>query len=55
MVAQFNLPTASNGELPGYRKNIAHPINGADGRVRLQVNFVFPVKRKDQAHSPPPG
>jgi len=29
----------------GYYYNVAHPINGADGQVRLQVNFLFPAKK----------
>jgi hypothetical protein len=32
--------------LLGYYYNVNHPINGADGQVRLQVNFMFPAKRK---------
>jgi len=32
--------------LVGYYENLAHPVNGADGQVRLQVNFMFPAKRR---------
>ncbi len=32
--------------LLGFYKNIAHPVNGADSQVRLQVNFMFPAKKK---------
>ena len=31
--------------LVGYYSNVAHPTLGADGQVRLQVNFLFPAKR----------
>jgi len=32
--------------LLGYYNNIAHPVNGAESQLRLQVNFMFPVKQK---------
>jgi hypothetical protein len=32
--------------LLGYYYNVASPANGADGQVRLQINFMFPSKRK---------
>mgnify|MGYP001816649694 FL=1 len=32
--------------LLGYYQNVYHPINGADSQVRLQVNFMFPIKPK---------
>ena len=30
----------------GYYTNVNHPVNGASSQARIQVNFMFPTKRK---------